>query len=273
MSLTYGFYNSLNGDRKYNAEQISKLFDGIINDGIFMSIGNSFTVTASSGMNINIGAGRAWFNHTWTDNDATMQLTLDPSELVLHRIDTIIIEINTLSEYRINSVKILKGTPSSTPVASVLINNDNVHQYPLARIYVGANVSSIIQSNITNTIGTEECPYAMGIVESSIGPLQDQIDIINEKLETTIISGTLLASNWTGSSSPFGYALSVSGVTSTSNQELFPSLSITLAQLKELQKANIIDGGQTTNTINLLAFGNAKPTIDLPIRIMLRGEK
>ena len=34
MSLTSGFYNSLDGDRTYNAEQMSELFDGIINDGI-----------------------------------------------------------------------------------------------------------------------------------------------------------------------------------------------------------------------------------------------
>ena len=39
MALTYGFYNSLNGDRKYNAMDISRLFDGLIKDGVFMSIG------------------------------------------------------------------------------------------------------------------------------------------------------------------------------------------------------------------------------------------
>ena len=40
MALTYGFYNSLNGDRKYNAMDISRLFDGLIKDGVFMSIGS-----------------------------------------------------------------------------------------------------------------------------------------------------------------------------------------------------------------------------------------
>lgn len=166
MSLTYGFYNSLNGDRKYNAEQISMIFDGIINDGIFMSIGANFVVTANSGMTVNVGSGRAWFNHTWTYNDTILPLTLDLSELVLNRIDTVVLEINSEASSRTNSIKIIKGTPGSTPVAATLINTENLNQYPLARIYVGANVTSINQSNITNTVGTSETPFITGILET-----------------------------------------------------------------------------------------------------------
>jgi len=64
LSVTYGFYNSVNGDRKYDAIQVSSIFDGIVKDGIFMSIGTSFRVKAASGMTVNVGVGRAWFNQT-----------------------------------------------------------------------------------------------------------------------------------------------------------------------------------------------------------------
>ena len=40
MSVTYGFYNSIKGDRKYNALEMSSIFDGIIVDGVYMSIGD-----------------------------------------------------------------------------------------------------------------------------------------------------------------------------------------------------------------------------------------
>ena len=30
MAVTYGFYNSLNGDRKYDAKQFSSVFDGLL---------------------------------------------------------------------------------------------------------------------------------------------------------------------------------------------------------------------------------------------------
>ena len=29
MAITYGFFNSVDGDRKYNAEQMSTYFDGL----------------------------------------------------------------------------------------------------------------------------------------------------------------------------------------------------------------------------------------------------
>ena len=70
MSISYGFYNSINHDRKYNAEQISSIFDGIITDGVYHSIGNAFSVTPGTDMSVNVASGRAWFNHTWTLNDA-----------------------------------------------------------------------------------------------------------------------------------------------------------------------------------------------------------
>ena len=44
MSFTYGFYNSKNHDRTYNAEQMSSIFDGLIEDGIYESIGGAFLV-------------------------------------------------------------------------------------------------------------------------------------------------------------------------------------------------------------------------------------
>ena len=166
MSVTFGFYNALNHDRKYDAIQVSSIFDGIINDGIYESIGTAMIVKATSYMVINIGIGRAWFNHTWTYNDSILPLTVQPSELVLNRIDTVILEVDSTRTVRTNSIKIIEGTPAATPVATTLTNNENVHQYPLARIYVKANATVITQADITNTVGTSECPFVTGIIST-----------------------------------------------------------------------------------------------------------
>jgi hypothetical protein len=166
MALTYGFYNSLNGDRTYDATQISSMFDGIVTDGIFESIGDAFAVTASTGMNILVGEGRAWFNHTWTKNDSALQKTVDASEVVLNRIDTVVIEVDASEANRINSIKIIKGTPGSTPVAPTLTNTTFVHQYPLADISVPAGLTTILAEHITNRIGTVDCPFITGILET-----------------------------------------------------------------------------------------------------------
>lgn len=166
MALTYGFYNSYNGDRTYDATDISSIFDGIIKDGVFMSIGDAFIVSAATGMQVTVGSGRAWFNHTWTYNSVASLYTIEPAEIVLNRIDTVVLEINASEEVRVNSIKVIKGTPASNPVAPTLINTELVHQYPLADIYVGANVTEIIPANITNRVGTEACPLSTGILET-----------------------------------------------------------------------------------------------------------
>lgn len=85
------------------------------------------------------------------------------------------------------------------------------------------------------------------------------------------VTATLLAASWTGDAAPYSYALTVSGVTATSNQEVLPALNITAEQLEALQGANIQDGGQAANTMTLKAYGD-KPTIDLPIRVIKRGD-
>ena len=76
MSVSSGFFNSLNGDRKYNAAQMSAIFDGLIIDGVFASIGTAFAVKAAGGLTVNVGIGKAWFDHTWTVNDSILQYPL-----------------------------------------------------------------------------------------------------------------------------------------------------------------------------------------------------
>lgn len=60
---------------------------------------------------------------------------------------------------RTNDIKIIKGTPASKPVKPVMVKTNDRWQYPLAYIYVGAGVTSIRQANITNCVGTSECPF------------------------------------------------------------------------------------------------------------------
>lgn len=89
--------------------------------------------------------------------------------------------------------------------------------------------------------------------------------------KSSIVTATLLSIGWTGDAAPYTYALTVSGVTATSNQEVLPALNITAEQLEALQGANIQDGGQAENSMTLKAYGD-KPTIDLPIRVIKRGD-
>lgn len=166
MSVTYGFYNARNHDRRYNAIQISSIFDGIIRDGIYMSIGDHMIVKPNSGLMVTVGSGRAWFNHTWTLNDSLLPIEVPLSEVILNRIDAVILEVNAEEAVRANSIKVVKGTPATNPSRPTMVNTSAVHQYPLAYIYVGAGVTEIRQSNITNMIGTSSTPFVTGIIDA-----------------------------------------------------------------------------------------------------------
>lgn len=165
MSLTYGFYNSENGDRRYNASQLSSMFDGVITDGVFEAIGDKFMVTAGTGMTVNVGTGRAWFNRTWIENDSLYQVTLENvSALFSKRIDTIVIDVN--KQTRMNSIIVVKGTVGSSTAPDLIFDDASGHyQYPLCDVQVQYGVSAITQANITNRVGIDY-PFVTGAVES-----------------------------------------------------------------------------------------------------------
>lgn len=167
MALTFGFYNSLDGDRRYDTVQISQIFDGIINDGVFQSIGDFFATKPSSGLSVTVGTGRAWFNHTWTLNDALIPLTVDAADPTLTRIDAVVLEVDSSELVRANSIKIVKGTAASEPTKPAMTNTDTLHQHPLAYITVKPGMTEVKASEIEIMVGKSECPFVTAILETT----------------------------------------------------------------------------------------------------------
>lgn len=181
MSVSSGFFNSLNGDRKYNAAQMSAIFDGLIIDGVFASIGTAFAVKAAGGLTVNVGIGKAWFDHTWTFNDSILPMTAPEAEVLLDRIDAVVLEVNGMESVRNNTIKFVKGNPSSAPSRPTLTNEGNVHQYPLCYIYRKYGTAVINQADITPMVGTESTPFVTGILQTIsldelLGKWQDELD-------------------------------------------------------------------------------------------------
>lgn len=161
MAVTYGFYDSVGGDRKYNAEEFSRLFDGIIVDGVFHSVGDVFKVKPGTGLQVIVGTGRAWFDGTWTYNDADLPISLESPD-VLGRIDAVVIEVNRDIRHRKNEIKIIKGTPSTSPAKPALANTDALSQHALAYITVKNGVDAITEADIESVVGRPETPFVTG---------------------------------------------------------------------------------------------------------------
>lgn len=172
MSVSYGFFNSRNGDRKYNAEQMSSIFDGIISDGVYAAVGEKFLVTAldTPEAKVTIHTGRAWFDHVWIYNDTNYTIDVAIGEPAYDRIDAIVFDIDHSSTVRKGSIKYIQGESSSDPKEPDLINEKDHKQYPICFIKreKGEAGNVVEADDIDMVVGKEgyNCPFVTGALES-----------------------------------------------------------------------------------------------------------
>ena len=167
MAVTSGFFNSVSGDRTYDAPQMGDIFKSIITDGVLSTDGDQFIVTqnANNDMTILVGSGKAWSLGKWLNNDSAELLVISDSFATLNRIDTIVLDFDLRDQTRDNTIQIVEGTLAASPVPPTLVNDVDHVQLPLADIYVGAAVTEITQGNITNRVGTNDCPFATSLLD------------------------------------------------------------------------------------------------------------
>lgn len=159
MALTFGFYNSVGGDRRYDSEDFATFFDGLVTDGVLPTSGGQFQVTAD-GTRVRVASGRAWFNKTWSYDGENSYFDLVPSSSVNNRIDTLVLDIDKSAAVRENKIIWVTGTPSATPVAPTLIRTEERNQYALANVLRPRDVETVTSAQITSRVGSPDCPFA-----------------------------------------------------------------------------------------------------------------
>lgn len=161
-----------------------------------------------------------------------------------------------------------------TNLANPLINTDAAN-----KAYVDTSVSTkqsaitangILKGDGTGTVtAAEETEVELvELTADSIGAASKQY--VDSVATGTTLSVTLASASWAGTAAPYTYTISNSAITATSTQEVSPATNITADQLTALQSANIIDGGQAAGSMTLKAFGE-KPSVDIPVRIIVKG--
>lgn len=148
MAVTSGFFNSISGDRKYNADQMSEYFDGMFTSGVYSTVGNALAVTALTGMSVTVGTGRALINGRWMYNDEAYNLMIDAASPTLNRIDAIVVRYDESARSITLAVK--KGAATSAPVPPTMTRTSAVKEYALAYIAVNALTTTITQGMITD---------------------------------------------------------------------------------------------------------------------------
>lgn len=163
MAISYGFFNSINQDRTYNADQMSEYFDGLVSNGVYESVGSAMQVTAGEGLAVNVQSGRAIIDCKWIKNDAAQAITLTTAHVLLPRYTAIVIRLDRSS--RSISIVAKDGTPASNPEKPSMTNDGQITELCLAYVYVGPNASTITQANITDMRSSDLCGWVTGVVQ------------------------------------------------------------------------------------------------------------
>lgn len=164
MAIKSGIFNSVNGDRRYKAEDFASYFAKFIGNGVFPNPSNGFQVIANGDMTVSLKAGNAWIFGYYATNDDDYIMALDVADGVLNRIDRIVLQLNYLNRSIVPLIK--KGTFASSPVAPALKRDADAYEIALADILINKGVLSITQSNITDTrLNKDLCGIVHGTVE------------------------------------------------------------------------------------------------------------
>lgn len=141
-----------------NTEVISEDFAtfvrGIITNGVTGETEDVLKVTAAGGMIISVAEGYCWINGHFGKVETPEILTVDMASGTYGRIDRIVARLDML-ETKVY-LAVLKGTESESPIAPELTRDGTYHELCLAEISISAGLTTIADSNITDTRADRE---------------------------------------------------------------------------------------------------------------------
>lgn len=154
MTLNYGIFDSADPaspDRTYTATLLSRIASKYLKNGIITGDLNEMAVTATDppAMSVTVGTGTAIVQGRFCENDAALTLPVTTAHSTYSRIDRVVVRLSAVSGRSVD-VAVVAGTPAASPVSPTLTQTSETWEIPLARIAVGAGVTSILTANITD---------------------------------------------------------------------------------------------------------------------------
>lgn len=286
-----------NQDTYIGAEEVMRWLHGRTS-GVFAAAGNAavaaletpgmaVTVTDGTGWLTDAGGnGVVWWNDTEKTTGAKLILNVEMADAVLDRIDRVIVEWETTNYVDLPEIKVLKGTASSTAEAPALTNNSTVRQISLARVAVGAGITAVTASMITDErldpsvcgLVTDGLSIDTTTINAQYTALLDSLaqELANLEAGTAVelkklaFANTAVAvSTWAEDSTyedyPYRAAVALSGVTAA----MIPEVVFGLAAMSENSFAPVAEcynGG-----VYIYAADVPESTITIPTIICWRG--
>ena len=184
MAERCGFFNATNAanpDRVYDSSDFAAYFASFIGNGVFAKHSNQLRVAQqeSPDMSVQVLGGQAWINGWWYDNTSTLNLSIDPADGTLDRVDIIVVQFN-LTKREIKTI-VRKGSPSAGATAPMLNRDDDLWELKLAEVNVSHGTVNITDGKITDTRSdTTVCGWVSGLIDQ-----MDTTELFNQLQEAT----------------------------------------------------------------------------------------
>ncbi|HNW88010.1 MAG TPA: hypothetical protein PKJ47_13870, partial [Candidatus Limiplasma sp.] len=183
MAEKSSFFNSISGDRRYMAEDWADYFAAFVSSGVLLKPSGALNVTANAGsMGVKLAAGAALINGYRYANSAALTLSIDTAHASLGRIDAVMIRWSRAT--RSIFACIVPGTPAASPIAPAPTRSADVYDLCVSTVLVGAGVTSITQSRITDKrLDSTVCGIATMIGDLDTSTLYAQIQAALDDIE------------------------------------------------------------------------------------------
>lgn len=161
-----GFFKSMNGDRKYGADDMNKPLNLLLSNGVIPVPSSSLQIFVNDKSELYVAPGMAMLEGHWLQNTGNELLGSMESDYVYDRIDAVVLRSDENEDVRNMYIYIKKGYPNTSPSAPLMENTDYIKELCLAQIYIGKRTETISQSAITDTrADTELCGWVTSLIE------------------------------------------------------------------------------------------------------------
>ena len=152
MAQKYGFFNSVNNDRVYDASDVARFLSKFFTNGVF---NNSLAVSSNDNMTVSVATGNANINGYGYENTESLTLDIDEADSELGRIDSVICRLDLTN--RQITTQILEGQYATTPSQPSITRTGTIYDLRLANISVPAGTTRITTEMITDTRFGTDC--------------------------------------------------------------------------------------------------------------------
>lgn len=156
------FFNDVDGDKEYFAEDFAEYFIPFFTNGIF---NNGCQVLGNTNdMAVNLSVGRAFIEGYRYRNKKTKTLIIENADGVLNRIDNIVIRLDLTN--RNITTQVIKGTFANNPIAPDLVRTSTIYDLRIAQVSIPAGTTEITQDLV------KDCRFITSDCGNVISPIK-----------------------------------------------------------------------------------------------------